>query len=112
MNWTVNQTVATVPCEENPIPHLAYNVNIVCNTLEAMPYFRMPVILSIGEWTIVASIEMELKKGQVHICRTIFYDTPMYSGQPSRKEILELLPAFECIAIYEGYNMLQRNKIL
>lgn len=43
---------------------------------------------------------------------TEFYDTPMYEGQLTRQQILEQLPEFECVGIYEGYNMLLRNKRL
>ncbi|MBI3861225.1 MAG: FkbM family methyltransferase [Planctomycetia bacterium] len=43
---------------------------------------------------------------------TEFYEQPMYDGQIAGQEILDRLPAFECIGVYEGYNMLLRNRQL
>lgn len=40
------------------------------------------------------------------------YESPMYESQPTRIEILEMLPEFECIGIFEGYNILLRNRRL
>lgn|GEM_PF-425965 len=40
------------------------------------------------------------------------YETQMYEGQPARREILDMLPEFECIGMYEGYNMLLRNRLI
>jgi len=43
---------------------------------------------------------------------TEFYDTPMYEGQLTRKQILSALPEFEPLGIYEGYNILLQNRKL
>lgn len=54
----------------------------------------------------------ETLKRYTRFLYTEFYDTQMYEGQPTRQEILNMLPEFECIGIYEGYNMLLRNRLL
>ena len=40
---------------------------------------------------------------------TEFYDTPMYEGQPNLETITAMLPDWELVAIYGGYNALFRN---
>jgi len=40
------------------------------------------------------------------------YEIPMYEGQATRQQILQQLPEFECIGIYEGYNILLKNRKL
>lgn len=68
-------------------------------------------------WADLQGAELDLLVGgarslaeRVRYLYTEFYDQPMYEGQIDSMEILRRLPAFECIGIYEGYNLLLRNR--
>lgn len=70
-------------------------------------------------WADIQGAEVDLIRGGAETLRnhvrylyTEFYDSPMYDGQISRQEILKLLPEFDCIGIFEGYNVLLENRNL
>lgn len=67
-------------------------------------------------WADIQGAEGDLIQGGLSTLRnrtrffyTECYESAMYAGQPTRQEILKLLPDFECIGVYEGYNILLMN---
>ncbi len=38
------------------------------------------------------------------------HPTPLYEGEPTQQELISMLPGFEPLGLYEGYNILFRNR--
>jgi len=82
-----------------------------------MLHIRAPQVHEIDLiWADVQGAEAAMIRGATNTLKrtrwlyTEFYDEPMYEGQPSLQEITALLPGWELVAIYAGYNALFRNK--
>jgi len=67
-------------------------------------------------WVDVQGGQVDLIRGAERSLRTTqliymeCHKTPMYEGEPTQEELLELLPGFEPLGLFEGYNFLLRNK--
>ena len=60
-----------------------------------------------AEHDVIAGAAKTLPK--VRFLYSEFYQRPMYEGQKNLDDLLNMLPGFTLLAIYEGTNFLARN---
>ena len=83
-------------------------------TLDEVPRIQCEPIIDLvwadtqgAEGAVIAGARQTLKR--TRWLYTEFYDTPMYEGQPNLETITGMLPGWQLVAIYGGYNALFYN---